>query len=108
MGALLSIRRAHGTQRTFTRTLHEKQFGGNRGRAECAYDHNGDPFGQVDFKNHGGCAGSGHAHLIHPPGSAASVAAAQGPGAPHIPPADVPAEWKAIPPGMKPATPIGQ
>ncbi|WP_350029728.1 RHS repeat-associated core domain-containing protein [Caballeronia sp. AZ1_KS37] len=72
------------------------------------YDHNGDLIGQVDFKNHGGCACFGHGHLIHPPGSAASVAPAHGPGAPHIPPADVPAEWKAIPLGMTPATPIGQ
>ncbi|WP_269465750.1 RHS repeat-associated core domain-containing protein [Paraburkholderia caribensis] len=74
----------------------------------AVYDGNGDLIGQVDFKNHGGCACSGHAHPIQPPGSAASVAAAHGPNAPHIPPSDVPAEWKAIPPGMKPATPIGQ
>ncbi|SEJ76686.1 RHS repeat domain-containing protein, partial [Achromobacter sp. NFACC18-2] len=72
------------------------------------YDGNGDLIGQVDFKNHGGCACSGHAHRIDPPGSAVSVAAAHGPNASHIPPASVPSEWKVVPPGMKPATPIGE
>lgn len=72
------------------------------------YDGRGYLIGQVDFKNHGGCACSGHAHVIDPLGSGASVAAAHGPNAQHIPPADVPVEWKIIPPGMKPATPIGQ
>jgi RHS repeat-associated protein len=69
------------------------------------YDENGAAIGQVDFKNHGGCACSGHGHVIHPPGN---LRGGHGATAVHILPNDVPQEWSAVPPGITPATPIGQ
>ncbi|WP_269765654.1 RHS repeat-associated core domain-containing protein, partial [Burkholderia ubonensis] len=69
------------------------------------YDSNGNAVGQVDFKNHGGCACSGHGHVLNPPGNFKS---AHGPTAVHIPPADVPDGWSKIPAGLTPATPIGK
>ncbi|WP_338846797.1 RHS repeat-associated core domain-containing protein [Massilia sp. W12] len=69
------------------------------------YDSQGNAIGQVDFKNHGGGAVSGHGHVLTPPGNFAS---AHGPSAVHLPPNQVPAGWGAIPTGMTPATPIGQ
>jgi RHS repeat-associated protein len=68
------------------------------------YDAQGNAIGQVDFKNHGGGAVSGHGHVLEPPGN---LMGGHGPNAVHIEPTKVPPEWSAIPPGMKPSTPIG-
>jgi RHS repeat-associated protein len=69
------------------------------------YDENGIAIGQVDFKNHGGNAVSGHGHIIDPPGNLSS---GHGPGAVHLEPGAVPQGWGVIPPGMQPSTPIGK
>nr|WP_319528789.1 RHS repeat-associated core domain-containing protein [Pseudomonas laurentiana] len=69
------------------------------------YDEHGRAIGQVDFKNHGKGAASGHSHLIKPPGN---LAAGHGPDATHIEPSKVPLAWGKIPAGMKPSTPIGE
>jgi hypothetical protein len=69
------------------------------------YDSNGKAIGQVDFKNHGDGAVSGHGHVIDPPGN---FGAGHGPTAVHLEPSAVPPEWSVIPPGMKPGVPIGE
>ncbi|MFJ2545086.1 RHS repeat domain-containing protein [Pseudomonas sp. NPDC087612] len=69
------------------------------------YDEKGSAIGQIDFKNHGGKATSGHGHIISRPGN---LSAGHGPGAVHIEPNKVPKGWNKIPNGMLPAIPIGK
>lgn len=71
----------------------------------AAYDQNGDVISHVDFKNHGPGAPSGHGHEFPQPGNPAS---GHGAGKPHIPNGDLPLDWKKLPPGVQPHTPIGQ
>lgn len=61
--------------------------------------------GQVDFKNHGSGAVSGHGHLIEPPGN---LAAGHGPNAVHLEPGKVPEGWAKLSDGIQPSTPIGK
>ncbi|MDF9618450.1 RHS repeat-associated core domain-containing protein, partial [Pseudomonas entomophila] len=68
------------------------------------YNREGVAIGQVDFKNHGEGAPSGHGHILNPPGNFAS---AHGAGAVHVPPVEVASGWSVIPPGTKPSQPIG-
>ncbi|SEK13160.1 RHS repeat-associated core domain-containing protein, partial [Achromobacter sp. NFACC18-2] len=69
------------------------------------YNVDGKAIGQVDFKNHGGCACSGHGHILNPPGNFKS---AHGQSAVHLAPESVPDGWSTIPEGLIPATPIGK
>jgi hypothetical protein len=56
------------------------------------YDGNGDAIGHFDFKTHPGTDGP-HGHVFEMPG----VVAGHGPGAPHIPEADLPPGWNLRP-----------
>src|SRR5262249_42943980 len=88
--------------------LHTRTSGdGSVAVQNTVYDHNGNAVAHVDFKPHGAgsdVAPSGHAHEFPPVGPPAS---GHGPGATHIPPADVPADWSRLPPNVPPAYPIG-
>jgi RHS repeat-associated protein len=62
-------------------------------KQNAVYDENGDVIGHVDFKQHGS-APPGHGHIFPEPGNPAS---GHGPGAPHIPPGDLPPGWGDLP-----------
>ena len=61
---------------------------------------------QVDFKNHGGGATSGHGHVMETPGKI-GTGHAHTPGS-YVPHENVPAAHTQIPAGTTPAQPIGQ
>jgi len=60
---------------------------------------------QIDFKNHGGSAASGHAHIMQTPGLI-NTGHAHTSGS-YISPAVVPSSLKKVPAGTTPSTPIG-
>jgi len=80
----------------------------NTGEAiqNAIYDANGDVIGHVDFSNHGMGATSGHGHAFPVPGDPSSGHRLGQPH--HIPHHILPPGWDALPPGVKPRTPIGQ
>jgi len=75
------------------------------------YNKDGDVVGCVDFRKHNRGADplnprstSGHGYVFPQPGQPAS---GHGPNSPHIPNKSLPSGWDALPPGVKPQTPIG-
>jgi hypothetical protein len=58
-------------------------------KQQAIYDENGDVIGHIDYEQHGSSP-PGHGHVFPEPGNPAS---GHGPGAPHIPPDELPPGW---------------
>ncbi len=76
-----------------------------KAKQTAIYNEEGKVVAHVDWKNHGQGAESGHGHIFPEPGNPAS---GHGRGKPHIPHHDLPPDYRDLPSGVEPQTPIGK